>query len=66
MANKKDFQKLVRALQQQGVRVKRTQKSHICVITPKGPVYCASTPSDGRAIKNAIAMLKRKGVKLER
>jgi len=66
MANKQDFQRLVKALQQQGVRVKRTKKSHICVITPKGPVYCASTPSDGRAIKNALAMLRRKGVKLDR
>jgi biotin operon repressor len=65
MSNK-DFTKLVRALQQQGVRVKKTKKSHICVITPKGPVYCASTPSDGRAIKNAIAMLKRKGIKIDR
>jgi hypothetical protein len=65
MANK-EFKNLVRSLQQQGVRVKRTQKSHICVITPKGPVFCASTPSDNRALKNAIAMLKRKGVKIDR
>lgn len=63
MARNRELQRALRSLQQQGVAVKKTKKNHICVITPKGPVYCASTPSDHRAVKNALAMLRRKGIK---
>lgn len=60
----KEVTQIMRQLKAKGFQVKITKKSHVCVKTPQGPVYCASTPSDKRAIKNIVAMLKRKGVKL--
>jgi GH35 family endo-1,4-beta-xylanase len=63
MANK-EVRKLVKRLKAKGVKVKNTKKSHICVMTPGGMVYCSSTPSDNKAVRNMVAMLRRKGVAL--
>lgn len=58
----KEIRQIVRRLKRKGFKVKMTKKSHVCVTTPQGPVFCASTPSDKRAMQNIVAMLKRKGV----
>jgi hypothetical protein len=58
----KEVVQIVRNLQKKGYKVRKTKRGHLCVNTPKGPVFCSSTPSDQRAMKNFVAMLKRKGV----
>jgi hypothetical protein len=60
----KEIRQVVRNLKRRGILVKPTKKAHFCVVTPAGPVFCSSTPSDIRAIRNLVSMLKRKGVKL--
>jgi hypothetical protein len=62
--SKKDVKRVLRHLKQKRYRVKPTRAAHVCVFTPGGPVFCSSTPSDMRGIKNFLAMLKRKGVKI--
>lgn len=62
MGNKHEVARIVKRLQAKGYKVRKTKKSHICVTTPQGPVICSSTPSDKRAIKNIVTMLRRKGV----
>lgn len=67
MPPRKDIKRVVKRLKKKKVTIKtKTKKkaAHICVMAPGGPVFCSSTPSDVRAIKNLVSMLKRKGVKL--
>lgn len=54
--------KLVAKLRRAGVTVERTRNGHWKVITPHGPVFMASTPSDHRAERNTKAMLRRRGL----
>lgn len=62
---KRDIKKVLKRVKAtKKYKVKPTKASHICIMAPGGPVFCSSTPSDVRAIKNLVSMLKRKGVKL--
>lgn len=63
LVSNKEVKRLVKRLQAKGFQVTK-RSAHICVKTPQGPVFCSSTPSDHRAIKNIVTMLKRKGVAL--
>lgn len=64
----KEVRTVLRKLKAKGYKpkpkIKGSRRRHFCIVTPGGPVFCSSTPSDVRAIKNLVAMLKRKGVKL--
>lgn len=63
-ARKREIKSLLKRVKAKKHVVKPTRASHICILAPGGPVFCSSTPSDIRAIKNLVSMLKRKGVKL--
>jgi hypothetical protein len=63
-ARKREVKKVLKQVRAKKHKVKPTKASHFCIVTPGGPVFCSSTPSDVRAMKNLVAMLKRKGVKL--
>ena len=63
----KDIAQLVRALQAQGWRVERSGGGHYKAFPPdtsKPMVTIASTPSDRRAFRNTIALLRRSGADL--
>lgn len=60
--SKKDVSQVFKRLRGKGHKIKQTKSGHWCVTTPNGPVFCSSTPSDKRALKNIVAMLRRKGV----
>lgn len=61
---KREVKKVLKQVRAKRYKVKPTRASHFCIVTPGGPVFCSSTPSDVRAIRNLVSMLKRKGVKL--
>jgi predicted RNA binding protein YcfA (HicA-like mRNA interferase family) len=63
MAN--ELARLVKTLQAQGFTVTRTAKNHLLVRDPDGKAITtlAGTPSDWRSTKNAIATLKRAGLR---
>lgn len=63
-SRRREVKKVLKRVKAKKHVVKNTRASHFCIVTPGGPVFCSSTPSDVRAIKNLVAMLKRKGVKL--
>ncbi len=59
-----DFKKIVKAAREQEWKVERTQKGHWRLIPPdssKQIVVFGGTPSDQRAIKNGLAVMKRQG-----
>lgn len=58
-----DHAGLLRMLACEGVRTERTTR-HIRVFAPGGVVYIASTPSDHRAVRNEVALLRRYGCTL--
>lgn len=63
---KKEIKKILRQLDQQGWRIKDTGK-HIKAYPPdrsKRMVVLPRTPSDHRALKNAISQLRRSGARL--
>jgi hypothetical protein len=60
-----DLRDVVRAAQEQGFRVGRTEKGHWVFYSPDttfSPVYFSGTPSDQRAIKNLIGKLRQAGL----
>lgn len=60
----KEMRQLMKRLHAQGFHIDKGRRSgHLKVRTPCGKhtVVMASTPSDGRSIKNAVARLKRHG-----
>ena len=62
---KKDMQQLLRRLEGYGCTVTRNKKGHWKVLIPGGGIYFLShSPSDNRALANAIADLRKKGVPL--
>ena len=64
MSKKKDTEEVVRALREQGWRVERTAKGHYMAYPPdktKGQVTFGGTPSDRRALNNALSLLKKRG-----
>jgi hypothetical protein len=56
---------LLRALRKRKIPYTKRRGGHICVEAPKGLVFMARTPSDHRAIKNALSVLRKYGVDLE-
>jgi len=65
-SNRKDFQSLLRKLRKQGWRVGPTKGGHLYAVPPEGgqKVYFSFSPSDRRAIANARAFLRRRGVNI--
>lgn len=64
-SSKKDVEQLIRRLEDHGCTVVRTKRGHWRVLIPGGGLYfMAASPSDSRAVANAIAGLRRKGVPL--
>lgn len=63
-STKKQLKELIKAAEQQGWRVKQG-KAHYLLFAPDGinKVTVASTPSDHRALDNAISRLRRYGLK---
>jgi hypothetical protein len=60
--NKRELSALIKACEAQGFEVKRTTNQHLRVTKGGRPVVTFSgTPSDWRAIKNAMAQLRRAG-----
>lgn len=59
----KETKELIKALEAQGYSVQRTRNSHWLIRNPEGKAIAtmASTPSDPRSMKNAIAALRRHG-----
>lgn len=60
----KEIRAIVKAAEEQGWRVKQG-KAHYLLLAPDGinKVTVASTPSDHRALDNAISRLRRYGLK---
>jgi predicted RNA binding protein YcfA (HicA-like mRNA interferase family) len=58
-----DLAKIIAALEHQGWRVERTRKGHWRCFAPTGEgiVHLPGTPSDRRALANAVADLRRYG-----
>lgn len=55
---------LLDQLQALSVSYELTRNGHYRVNTPQGPVYMPSTPSDWRAVPNAVSLLRRHGVQI--
>jgi predicted RNA binding protein YcfA (HicA-like mRNA interferase family) len=61
-ASVKDLKTLIKQAQSQGFTVERTNGNHYRWIAPNGVFFfSATTPSDGRAIKNITSYLKVNG-----
>jgi hypothetical protein len=59
---KKDLKQLLARLVKAGWQVRKTKRGHIKAISPQGElVVMGSTPTDYRGLKNALALLRRKG-----
>lgn len=63
MASKKDVAQLIKKLREQGFTITPTRSGHHMIRDAAGKTVTvmASTPSEGRGLKNAIAALKRAG-----
>lgn len=61
----KEIKRLVRDLELQGWRVELRKSGHYVAYAPDGEhmVTFASTPSDHRALRNILALLRRYGYK---
>jgi hypothetical protein len=57
---------LMKELKRRKVEVILTGNNHLKIICPQGPVYFGSTPSDPRAVRNAVGAIRRAGLDLER
>lgn len=61
---KADWKKVTREAERQGWRIERGRKGQFKLIPPdpaRQIVFVHATPSDHRAIKNAIAEMRRQG-----
>jgi hypothetical protein len=57
---------LLREVQKLGFEVKYRKCGHYKIMTPQGPVFCSSTPSDRRAAIHRIkSELRKHGVELK-
>lgn len=64
-SSKKDVQQLIVRIEAAGCTVTRTRRGHWKVRLPNGGLYfMGHSPSDSRAVANAIAGLRRKGLEL--
>lgn len=56
------MRQLLRRVEKQGFATENTNGGHLKITSPDGkPIFASSSPSDGRAIKNLIAQLRRAG-----
>jgi predicted RNA binding protein YcfA (HicA-like mRNA interferase family) len=60
---RKEINRLIRVLEDQGFTAEKTRKGHWLVRSPEGRVIAtlAATPSDHRSIINSIARLRKAG-----
>lgn len=58
-------QRLIMRLRRSGLDATITQKGHVRIETPSGPVFTSGSPSDWRSLKNMAATLKSKGVHVD-
>lgn len=67
MSGNKETRQLVVKVRKHGWTAEYTKGDHIRLIPPDGDtkrsVVIANTPSDARAIKNVLALLRRHGLK---
>jgi hypothetical protein len=67
MSNRKEFKQIVKIAESKGWVVQLTGGGHLKWTSPTGQiVFSASTPSDGRAVKNLVSELRRHGITIER
>jgi predicted RNA binding protein YcfA (HicA-like mRNA interferase family) len=67
MSNRKEFKQVIKVAESKGWVVCLTKGGHLKWASPSGQiVFSASTPSDGRAVKNLISELRRHGIIIER
>lgn len=65
MASKNDFRDMIKAAERAGWTVERRHGGHLKWKSPTGAVvFSASTPSDHRAIKNHMSLLRKAGLNL--
>jgi predicted RNA binding protein YcfA (HicA-like mRNA interferase family) len=64
-SNRKEMREVIRRAQRQGWTITQTGGDHLKWVSPSGSVvFCSSTPSDRRAMKNHTSMLRRHGFNL--
>ena len=64
MSRQKELKELKKLAELQGWTVLKTRGDHLKWISPENAiVFCASTPSDVRAIKNHKSVLRKYGFK---
>lgn len=62
MANKNEFRDLMRAAEKAGWKIEQGRAGHLKWKSPTGQMVVSSaTPSDSRAIKNHLALMRRYG-----
>lgn len=62
--SKRDLKLILVRAESQGWSVALTRRNHYKLVSPTGEVvYCPSTPSEYRGIKNLLAELKKRGYK---
>lgn len=60
---RKEYRPLVKKARKAGWVVELSGKNHLKFCPPKGsPVFTSNTPSDGRAIKNLVSLLRKRGL----
>lgn len=65
MASKSDFKRLIKDAEKAGWTVEPSRGGHLKWKAPTGAVvFSASTPSDHRAIKNHLSLLRKAGLNL--
>lgn len=62
MGASSEMNKLVRKVRKAGWAVVLTRNNHWKILSPSGPLFVPSTPSDSRSMKNCRALLKRAGL----
>ena len=65
MASKSDFRDMIKTAEKAGWTVERSRSGHLKWKSPTGGVvFSASTPSDHRAIKNHVSLMRKAGLNL--
>ena len=60
--SRREMRQLLRRVEKQGFATENTNGGHLKITSPEGKsIFASSSPSDGRAIKNLIAQLRRVG-----
>jgi len=58
---KKYHRELMRVCAEAGLHPRKIvhRKKHLCIICDEGPLFCSSTPSDWRTIRNMKSQARR-------